>query len=49
MQGRYVTERGYGSFFKALLNGEYDDYPEAAFMFVGSIEEVVEKAKSLGE
>lgn len=49
MQGRYVTKEDTVRSFKALLNGEYDDYPEAAFMFVGSIEEVVEKAKSLGE
>ena len=49
MQGRYVSKEDTVRSFKALLNGEYDAYPEAAFMFVGSIEEVVEKAKSLGE
>ena len=49
MQGRYVSKEDTVRSFKALLNGEYDSYPEAAFMFVGSIEEVVEKAKSLGE
>ena len=49
MQGRYVSKEDTVRSFKALLNGEYDAYPEAAFMFVGSIEEIVEKAKSLGE
>ena len=33
--------------FKAILDGEYDDLPEQAFYMVGSIEEAVEKAKSL--
>ncbi|MGE5400798.1 MAG: F0F1 ATP synthase subunit beta [Ignavibacteriales bacterium] len=46
-EGKYVkledTIRG----FKGIINGEYDDLPEAAFMFVGTIEEAVEKAKKL--
>ena len=29
------------------LDGEYDDLPEQAFLMVGKIEEVVEKAKTL--
>ena len=33
--------------FKAILNGEHDDLPEDAFMMVGSIEDAVEKAKTL--
>ena len=49
MQGRYVSKEDTVRSFKALLNGDYDQYPEAAFMFVGTIEEVVEKAKKLGE
>ncbi|WP_282926417.1 F0F1 ATP synthase subunit beta [Helcococcus kunzii] len=47
MEGKYVklsdTIRG----FKAILNGEMDKYPEAAFFNVGTIDEVVEKAKQL--
>lgn len=35
--------------FKELLEGKYDDLPEQAFMFVGTIEEAVEKAKHLEE
>ena len=33
--------------FKGILDGEYDDLPEAAFSMVGSIEQAVEKAKTL--
>ena len=33
--------------FKEILAGKYDDLPEDAFRLVGSIEEVVEKAKNL--
>ena len=33
--------------FKGILDGEYDDLPEQAFTMVGTIEEAVEKAKSL--
>ena len=33
--------------FKGLLAGDYDDLPEAAFYMVGTIEEVVEKAKRM--
>ncbi len=33
--------------FKGILDGEYDDLPEAAFNMVGSIEQAIEKAKTL--
>ncbi len=33
--------------FKAVCAGEYDDLPEAAFYMVGTIEDVVEKAKRM--
>jgi F-type H+-transporting ATPase subunit beta len=33
--------------FKAIVGGEYDHLPEAAFYMVGGIEEAVEKAKRL--
>jgi F-type H+-transporting ATPase subunit beta len=33
--------------FKAVVEGEYDDLPEQAFMYVGTIEDVIEKAKKL--
>ena len=33
--------------FKGILNGDYDHLPEQAFYMVGTIEEAVEKAKTL--
>jgi F-type H+-transporting ATPase subunit beta len=45
--GTYVSRDETVRSFKAILNGEYDDLPEDAFMMVGSIEDAVEKAKSL--
>jgi F-type H+/Na+-transporting ATPase subunit beta len=45
--GKYVkledTIRG----FKGIIDGKYDDLPESAFMYVGTIEEAVEKAKKM--
>ena len=35
--------------FKAVVNGEYDHLPEAAFYMVGGIDQAVEKAKKLAE
>lgn len=34
--------------FKEILSGKYDNYPEEAFRFVGTIDDVVKKAESLG-
>lgn len=33
--------------FKAIIEGEMDDYPEAAFFNVGTIDDVIEKAKTI--
>ncbi|MEQ9116160.1 MAG: F0F1 ATP synthase subunit beta [Rickettsiales bacterium] len=33
--------------FKGIVNGEYDDLPEAAFYMVGTIDQAIEKAKTL--
>jgi F-type H+-transporting ATPase subunit beta len=30
-----------------IMDGEMDEYPEAAFMFCGAIDEVVEKGKKM--
>ncbi len=35
--------------FKAIIEGEMDPYPESAFFNVGTIDEVIEKSKRLGE
>ncbi len=49
MQGRYVeladTIRG----FREIVDGKHDELPEQAFLYVGTIEEALEKAKSLRE
>ncbi len=45
--GKYVKLEDTIKGFKAILNGDYDDLPEQAFMMVGTIEEAVEKAKKL--
>ncbi|HFB9134492.1 TPA: F0F1 ATP synthase subunit beta [Neisseria gonorrhoeae] len=45
--GKYVALRDTIAGFKAILNGEYDHLPEQGFYMVGSIEEAVEKAKTL--
>lgn len=45
--GKYVSLKDTIRGFKGILEGEYDDLPEQAFYMVGSIEEAVEKAKSV--
>jgi F-type H+-transporting ATPase subunit beta len=45
--GKYVSLKDTISGFKGIVDGEYDSIPEQAFYMVGSIDEVVEKAKSL--
>ncbi len=45
--GKYVSLKETISGFKGILNGEYDGIPEQAFYMVGTIEEVLEKAKTL--
>ena len=47
MKGRYVPVKETVRGFKEILEGKYDDLPESAFLFVGSVEEAVEKAKNL--
>ena len=44
----FVSEKVTDSKFKEILDGLHDDIPESAFLFVGTIEEAVEKAKTLG-
>jgi len=47
IEGKYVplaeTIRG----FKEIIEGKHDDLPESAFLFVGTIDEAVEKAKKV--
>ena len=45
--GIYVPVADTVRSFKEILEGKYDDLPEAAFLSVGTIEDVVKKAESL--
>lgn len=45
--GKYVPLKETLRGFKGIVNGEYDDLPEQAFYMVGTIDEAIQKAKSL--
>jgi F-type H+-transporting ATPase subunit beta len=45
--GKYVSLKDTIAGFKAIIDGEMDQYPEQAFYMVGGIEEVAERAKTL--
>ena len=44
-QGKYVPVAESVRGFREILEGKHDDLPESAFLFVGTIDEAVEKAK----
>lgn len=44
MQGKYVPLKETIRGFKEIIEGKHDDLPESAFLFVGTIDEAVEKA-----
>ena len=45
IEGKFVRIEDSIRSFKAILSGEYDSYPEEAFIYCGTIEDVVAKAK----
>jgi len=45
--GKYVSLKDTIANFKAIVSGEYDHLPEQAFYMVGTLDEAVEKAKTL--
>ncbi len=45
--GKYVSLEDTLKGFKAIIDGKMDNYPEAAFYNVGTIEDVIAKAKTL--
>ncbi|MBE5822834.1 MAG: F0F1 ATP synthase subunit beta [Butyrivibrio sp.] len=47
LPGKFVPLSETVKGFKAIVNGEMDHYPEAAFFNVGTIDEVIEKAKQI--
>ena len=44
-KGKYVPVKETIRGFKEILEGKHDDLPESAFLFVGTIDEAVEKAR----
>ena len=46
MTGKYVPIKETIRGFKEIIEGKHDDLPESAFLFVGTIDEAVEKAKA---
>ena len=47
--GKFVKLEDTIKGFKSIVDGEYDDLPEAAFYLVGTIDEAVEKAKKISK
>ena len=47
--GTYVSTAETVRGFKEIIEGKHDDLPESAFLFVGTIDEAVEKAKKVEE
>ena len=47
LPGKYVPLKETLRGFKAIINGDMDNYPEAAFYNVGTLDDVVEKAKKI--
>ncbi|MBQ2823018.1 MAG: F0F1 ATP synthase subunit beta [Oscillospiraceae bacterium] len=48
-EGKYVPLKETIRGFKEIIEGMHDDLPESAFLFVGGIDEAVEKAKQQAE
>lgn len=44
MEGKYVPVKETIRGFREIIEGKYDDLPESAFLFVGTIDEAIEKA-----
>lgn len=45
--GIYVSVKDTVDSFADIIDGKYDEYPEQAFMYVGTVKDVIEKAKKL--
>ena len=47
MEGKYVPIKETVRGFKEIIEGKHDDIPESAFLFAGTIDDVLKKAESL--
>ena len=48
VKGIYVPIKDTVESFADIIEGKYDEYPEQAFLYVGTVKDVVKKAKELG-
>ena len=48
VKGIYVPVKDTVESFADIIDGKYDEYPEQAFLYVGTVKDVVKKAKDLG-
>lgn len=48
-KGKYVPVKETIRGFREILEGKHDDLPEAAFLFAGTIDDVIERAKTMNE
>lgn len=49
MPGKYLKIEDTVRSFKAIIDGEVDDLPEEAFLYVGNIDDAIEKARKMKE
>lgn len=49
MPGKYLKIEDTVRSFKAIIDGEVDDLPEEAFLYVGNIDDAIEKARRMKE
>lgn len=49
VSGKYVSLKDSVNGFREILDGKHDTLPEQAFMFAGTIDDVLEKAEALSE
>lgn len=47
MEGKYVPLKETIRGFSEIINGKHDDIPESAFLFAGTIDDVIKKAETL--
>ena len=48
-KGKYVPLKDTIEGFKAIIDGDMDKYPEAAFLMAGTIDDVIMKARQMDE
>ena len=49
LKGKYVPLKDTIEGFKAIIDGDMDKYPESAFLMAGTIDDVLMKAKEIGD